>query len=175
MSEQNKELVRRYITEMWQEGNKEVVDDLFDTSIRYMHDEVLPSTRTSSMRPSLLYEIGANREVFGNLQVEVGEIVAEDQQVIAHWLASGTHSGPARFSWDRPLVEPTERQLAAEVITFARVSDGQIYQLRNVWSPMSLLQQLALLTTDYGAERLLDSLAEAVLQEHQRWSDSPAT
>lgn len=168
MSEQNKELVRRYITEMWQEGNEEVVHDLFNTSFRYLEDRVLPPTRVSGMNEqSLLYEIGVNRKVFSNLQVEVHEIVAEDQQVIAHWLVSGTHSGSARFylmdtRTDRR-VEPTERQLAAEVITFAWVSDGQIHQLHNVWSPMSLLQQLALLTTDYGAEMLLDYLAKNVL------------
>jgi hypothetical protein len=168
MSEQNKEQVRRYITEMWQEGNKEVVHDLFDTSFDYLEDRVLPPTRVSGMdERSLLYEIRINREVFSNLQVEVLELVAEDQQVTAHWLVSGTHSGPAQFylmdtRTDRR-VEPTERRLAAEVITFARVSNGRIHQLRNVWSPMSLLQQLALLTTDYGAEMLLDYLAKNVL------------
>jgi SnoaL-like polyketide cyclase len=168
MSEQSKDLVRRYITEMWQEGNEEVVHDLFDTSFRYREDPVLPPMRISGMNErSLLYEISVNREVFSNLQVEVREMVAEDQQVIAHWLVSGTHSGPAQFylmdTRTKRLVEPTERPLAAEVITVARVSDDQIHELYNVWSPMSLLQQLALLTTDYGADMLLDYLAKNVL------------
>ena len=41
--------------------------------------------------------------------------------------------------------------------------DGRIQQLRHVWSPMSLLQQVALLTTDYGADKLLEYLTENVL------------
>lgn len=168
MSEQNKQLLRRYITQMWQEGKEEVAQELFDPSFRYLEDRVLPPTRASGMdEKSLLREIRVNREVFSNLQVDVRDVVAEDQQVIAHWLVAGTHSGPAHFylmdtRTDRK-VEPTNRQLVAEVICFAPIRDGRIQDLRHVWSPMSLLQQLALLTTDYGAEKLLAYLTKNVL------------
>jgi ketosteroid isomerase-like protein len=165
MSEQHKQLLRRYITQMWQEGQEEVAQELFDPSFRYPEDRVLPPTRVSGMdEKSLLYEIRTNRQVFSNLHVDVRDVVAEDQQVIAHGVVTGTHSGPARFylmdtRTDRR-VEPTNRHLAAEMICFAQVRDGRIQQVRHVWSPMSLLQQLALLTTDYGAEKLLDYLTK---------------
>ena len=115
MSEQSKNLVRRYITEMWQEGNEKVVHDLFGPAFRYREDRVLPAVRTSGMNEqSSLDEIGINRSVFGNRQVEVHEMVAEDQQVIGHWLVSGAHSGPVRFHVRRRAVRSDEDRVMAE-------------------------------------------------------------
>jgi hypothetical protein len=83
--EANKEIVRRFHTELWA-GNLAVVDEL------------LPPNLPSAMgTPEGIKEtVAGTRSVYPDLHFQIEELIAEHDKVVMRWRISGTYQAPPK-------------------------------------------------------------------------------
>ncbi len=160
----NAESVARELVDLvWNGGSERMASQLIGPSAVYAHDPLLGPTRVSGMsgeRPFVV-ELRANRTAMPDLNFRIRELVATDDRAVVLWQASGTHTGELRISGGQP-VAPAGRAVRALGWTRLTVEDGQITSLEQAWSPLSLVQQLALLDGGMEATALLERVSEAM-------------
>jgi predicted ester cyclase len=81
---------------------------------------------------------------FPDLNLEVTLQVANDQYVVSHWLASGTHTGPL-YTASGGKIEPTGKKAVLAGSTTIEIQDGKHKQSWMFYDQASLLAQLGLL------------------------------
>jgi steroid delta-isomerase-like uncharacterized protein len=138
MSEENKELVRRWFEEVWNQGRAEAIDELFDENgIAHglSEDPARPITGPREFRPFHTMF----REAMPNMIVVVEDLVAEDDKVAARCSVRGKHEGEflGRAATGAP-VEFTG-------ITIVRIYNGKIVEAWNNYDFMTMNRQVGLL------------------------------
>jgi len=103
-TETNKAVVRRYIEEVINGGNLEVIDTLF----------------VPEMREAVRGFATAADESFPDRREELREVVAEGDTVMAHWVFRGTHRGLFYG------IAATGRQIEINGFAIYYFKDGQI-------------------------------------------------
>lgn len=157
----NKELLKRFLSLWNSDGDNEdgfleaEINTIFNESFDYREDSAMTPTRISGMSGPysgrlLQREISLNQEVFSDLKLDTNDfqVLAEGNRAVAWWDAQGTQQHPVRLRTDGPSgpyvdVSPLENVISARGVTLATFEDGRITSLEMIWSPMSLLQQLA--------------------------------
>lgn len=142
MSEQNKELVRRWFEEVWNQRREETIDELLaaDSVSRGIGHEPIHGP------PEFKRFHRAFLSAFSQVEIEVVDLVAEDDKVAAHCRGRVTMLDG--------------RTGTVEGGGIVRIRDGQIAEGWNQWSFLELLEQmgkapsgsLMLALTDTGAE-----------------------
>ena len=128
--DENKALVRRFITDAWNHGNVEAVDELLAPDFQ----ERLPSATYD--REGVKAFLRWFRAAFPDFRVSIDDLFAEGDRVAWRWTFRGTHQGPFL---ERP---PTGKQVTCTGIHIFRITDGRIVeQWREVDIP-HLLEQL---------------------------------
>jgi steroid delta-isomerase-like uncharacterized protein len=89
MHEDHKQSVKRMLTEVFMGGNVDVIDELLAEDFRE-HEE-FPGL--SQDRDGVKTFVGAFREAFPDLTIEVHDIVAENDMLAVRSTWSGTHKG----------------------------------------------------------------------------------
>lgn len=129
MSEQNKEIVRRYFAEIWSSGHYDVADQLVEAGHQI-------STGTP-MSPDVIKHVASLfRTAFPDIKYDLAVVVAEDDIVVAHWKAKGTHKGMFRG------VEPTGKEITYQGFDVYRVVNGKLVERWGLNDDLGLLQQL---------------------------------
>lgn len=131
-TERNKELARTYATEIWEEGNLDLVDELF------AKDQVFqdPISSGEEKREDFKEFIRSYRSAFPNLQYEIEGILA-DEDTVAFWgRSSGTHKGEFMG------VEPTGNEFDVMGINVLRIEDGKVVERWAYVNIFAMLQQL---------------------------------
>src|SRR4051812_36788398 len=77
MSEQNKAVVRRLVSEVLNGGRLEVIDELY----------------SATLAPDAKRWIAPFRASFPDMHMDVVELIAEADQVVGRFICSGTHLG----------------------------------------------------------------------------------
>lgn len=86
-TEENKNTFRRYVEEVSNKGNLDVVDEIFG---RYVSHQ--PDGRTEERRPEDVKRfIIEFRQAFPEFHLTVEDQIAEGDKVVTRWRASGTH------------------------------------------------------------------------------------
>jgi steroid delta-isomerase-like uncharacterized protein len=88
--EGNKRLVKHFIEQCWNGGDLSAVPELVSGHCRY-HDPVFPHMVAGV--ESLQHHIARSRKAFPDLSFTITDTIAERDEVVAHWTASGTHRG----------------------------------------------------------------------------------
>ena len=117
---ENKNLVVRLIDEVWNAGALDVLPELWAEQTR---------GEAVAMRNVL---VGA----FPDLHVEIEDLIAKDDQVVARLSFSGTHRGDFRG------IAPTGRPITFSAIRIYRLSSGKIVETWAVQDALGLLGQL---------------------------------
>ena len=138
MSEENKELVRRWFEEVWNQGRADAIDEMFDANgIAHglSDDPANPIKGPSGFRPFH----AQFREAFPNMQVVVEDTIAEGDKVAARCSVVGTHEGN--------FMERAATQAPVEFtgITIVRIYNGKIVEAWNNFDFMTLHRQIGLL------------------------------
>jgi len=138
MSEENKELVRRWFEEVWNQGRAEAIDEMFDENgIAHglSDDPAKPITGPREFRPFHTQF----REAMPNMIVVVEDLVAEDDKVVARCSVRGKHEGDflGRAATQAP-VEFTG-------ITIVRIYNGKIIEAWNNFDFMTMHRQVGLI------------------------------
>lgn len=128
--EANKALVRRFFAEVFNGGDLGAADRLV------REDYVQHNPTVGPGRAGVKAFVADLRRGFPDLQVEVLDLIAEGDRVVARVVGRGTHRG------DYLGLAPTGRPFAAEAIDVFRVQDGLLAEHWDVMDFYGLMLQL---------------------------------
>ena len=138
MSEENKQLVRRWFEEVWNKGRADAIDEMFDENgIAHglSDDPGSPIKGPSNFIPfHTLF-----REAFPNMIIVVEDLVAEGDKVAARCSVRGKHE--AEFLGRAATQTPVD----FTGITIVRIERGKIVEAWNNFDFMALHKQVGLL------------------------------
>lgn len=137
MSEENKALVRRWFDEVWNKGNAEVIDELFDQdgiAHGLSDDPANPVRGPQDYRP--FYAVF--REAFPHLTIVVEDMIAEGDKVAARCSVHGKHEGAFRGK------SATGSPVDITGITIVRIAGGKIVEAWNNFDFKTLDRQCGL-------------------------------
>jgi steroid delta-isomerase-like uncharacterized protein len=139
--ENNKALVRRFVEEFWNEGNKSAADELMapDAEIHMPTGEVVDVDGLKGFA-------GAFRKSFPDWHSTFEELIAEGDRVAERWTGRGTHRGELQG------IPPTGKRVEAPGSVFYRIVDGKIVEFRGQLDMLGLMQQLGAIPLPQQAE-----------------------
>jgi len=151
MSETNKTLVRRWFEEVWNQGRKDTIDELFAANgIGYG----LGDTDVPTRGPSEFKVFARNlRGALPDIHMKIEDLMAEGDKVTVRITVEGTHKGSQLG------VAPTGRRIRIEGIVVVRIANGQIVEGWNSWDQLGLLRQIGALPTATGPDRFTSARA----------------
>ncbi len=132
--DQNKDLVRRSIEQVWKDGNLRAVDEFYANN--YVDHTPAPGfqpNREGVQETTELYH-----RAFPDLDLMIDELVAEGDKVVARFTVHGTHKG------DLQGIPPTGKHVRINGIAIQRVQGGKIIESWEITDQLSLLQQLGM-------------------------------
>jgi steroid delta-isomerase-like uncharacterized protein len=131
MSEENKELVRRFVEEFWNQKNPSAADELMaaDVLIQMPTGEVVNLDGLKGFAEMW-------RGSFPDWNSTFEELIAEGDRVAERWTGRGTHQGELQG------IPPTGRRVEVPGSVFYRIADGEIVEFRGQLDMMSLMQQI---------------------------------
>jgi steroid delta-isomerase-like uncharacterized protein len=143
MSGEEKELVRRYLEEVWSRGNAAAIDDFLapNYQLRVLQGTSGHEDRVTHGTQGVRQSVAMYHQAFSDLQITPQTIIAERDRVVVEWTASATHSGAFRG------IPPTGKQLLYAGITIYRVEGGKIAEEVYLGDRLGLWQQLGLVPT----------------------------
>lgn len=128
---ENVAVVNRYLQEVWNEGNLDVVDELF--AEEYVRDNPAGLPPDSEGFKQMTGMIHA---AFPDLELTVDETLTDGDRVVQRWSGRGTHEG------DLFGVPPTGSEVSYTGISIYRVEDGKIARDWTVVDMMGIMQQI---------------------------------
>ena len=134
--EENKAAFRRYVEEVSNEGNLDLVDELFD---RYVSHQ--PDGHTEQRDPEDVKRfIGEFREAFPDFHSTIEDQIAEEHKVATRWTMRGTHQGEFRG------ITPTGNRITVTGIGIFRFSEeGKVVESWDNFDQLGMMQQLGVI------------------------------
>ena len=132
MSAENVGLARRWFEEVWNQRKKETIDDLIapESVCQAAGGEL----RGPGMFQALVYEPFV--DAFPDLRLTVEGTVAEGDQVVVRWTATGTHTGPGLG------LIPTGRPIFLRGMTWIRFAGGKMVEGWDCWNYREMIESL---------------------------------
>lgn len=131
---QNKDLTRRHIESVWNQGDLEELDEIVATNfVLHFGSQDIPG--------AVAYKqfITQYRAAFPDLNFVINEQVADEEQAATRYTATGTHLDTL-FG-----IPPTNVQASATGIVFFRIANGRIVEAWGYNDQAGLLTQLGVL------------------------------
>ena len=142
MSEENKAVVRRFIEEVWNSGNLDVIDELIAEN-HVDHDPA--QAGGPGGRQGVRAFVEMYRSAYPDTRIELGELIAEGDFVAGPWTATGTHQGELMG------IAPTGRSIKITGMGMDRVRDGRIVESWGNYDSLGMLAQLGAIPAPSGA------------------------
>jgi serine phosphatase RsbU (regulator of sigma subunit) len=130
--EENKASFRRYLEEAWNQGNLEVVDDIFDRYISHQPDGSVLERGPKDVKRF----VGEFRTAFPDLRLIIEEQIAEGDKVVSRGTIRGTHQ--REFRGMAPTGEEVDIQGTA---VFRFSSEGKVVESWDSYDQLSLMRQ----------------------------------
>ena len=137
MSEENKQLVRRWFEEVWNKGRAELIEEMFDENgIAHglSDDPAKPIKGPKGYTP--FYKVF--REAFPNVRIVIEDMVAEGDKVTARCSVRGKHEGDFRG------IAATQSPINFTGMTIVRIADGKIVEAWNNFDFPTMNRQIGL-------------------------------
>ncbi len=129
-----RELVRRYIEEVWNRGSQDSLEDLTTPAFEYHLGGQPPRNRQA-----LAAFIGATHQAFPDWRVEIAQIIVDGPLVAVQWHGRVTHRGAFHG------LPPTGRTVTVTGINIYAISGDRIQTEWEQTDSLGLLQQLGAL------------------------------
>ena len=130
--EQNKDLDRRWLEEVWGKGNVATVDELAGADFVWHWAPPGLAADREGYKEFVRMEFDA----FADVSCVAEDVVAEGDKVAGRWTWRGTHKGEFMG------VAPTGKQVTLTGICINRVVDGKIVEEWGEMDMLGLMQQL---------------------------------
>lgn len=138
MSEENKQLLRRWFEEVWNKGRADAIDEMFDEygiAHGLSDDPSNPIRGPRDFRPfHTLF-----REAFPNMAIVVEDLIAEGDKAVARCSVRAKHEGD--FLGSVASQSPVE----FTGIAIVRIENGKIVEAWNNFDFMTLHKQVGLI------------------------------
>jgi steroid delta-isomerase-like uncharacterized protein len=132
MTTENVNMVRRWIEEVWNQRRTDTIDELL-TDESVSHSESGPLRGKDEFKERMHAPL---LDAFPDLRVSIEGTVAEGDQVVVRWTATGTHLG---VGLGLPV---TGRPVTFRGMTWVRFRDGKMVEGADCWNQAGLLQSL---------------------------------
>ena len=141
MSESNKELVRRWFEQVWNQGRADAIDEMFskDGVAHGLSEDPLKPLRGPGDFRTFHAQF---RTAFPDITVTVEDTIAEGDKVVARCLVRGRHAGGSLG------LAATQSPVEFTGISIVRVKNGKIVEAWNNFDFMKMYRQLGALRLD---------------------------
>jgi steroid delta-isomerase-like uncharacterized protein len=143
MSEENKEKVHRFLEETFNEGNLDVVDEIF-ASDYVLHDPGIPEEVSGP--EGIKQFVQMYRSAFPDTHITVEDQLAEGDEVVTRWTGRGTHQGEL-FG-----IPASGNRVEDTGITISRFEGGKIAEDWTNSDFLGLMQQIGAVPSPEGAQ-----------------------
>ena len=133
MSDHNKTTVRRYLEEVFAQGNLGAIPELFAPDY-VEHDPASPDEIRG--HAGVRRDLSVYQTAFSDIQIEIAELIAEGDLVAARVTLSGTH---VEELFEIP---PTGTRVTVTGTVIQRVVDGKLVEGWWNWDTFGLLRRL---------------------------------
>ncbi len=131
MSDQNKELVKRWFEEVWNKGRREAIAEMLSA------DAFIQDGNGGSTGPEGFYPFfDRMHAAFSDIRISLRDVFAEGDKVCVRWSSTVRHTGKALD------IPPTNKQIEITGITVAQVSGQKIVAGWQNWDMLGMMQQL---------------------------------
>ena len=138
MSEKNKELVYRWFEEVWNQGKREVIDELMATD-GVVHGLADAEGNSISGTEGFHRFYDQFRGAFPDIVVNVEDICAEGDKVVARCSVRATHTGGSLG------FAATNAPIEIEGVAIVRIENGKIAEAWNHFDFLAMNRQLGVL------------------------------
>lgn len=135
--EQNKEIVRRYLLDVWGEWDFEVEKELVAEDL--VDHDAAPGLPPGREGHHMFLAMCQN--AFPKLDVTVNDVFAEGDKVAYRWTAQGVHKGEFMG------VPATGKEVTITGSDIVRIENGKIAETWHIEDNLGLLQQLGVVPT----------------------------
>jgi serine phosphatase RsbU (regulator of sigma subunit) len=130
-TEENRAIFRRYIEEVWNQTNLEVVDEIFDRYISHQPDGSVLERGPEDVKRF----VGEFRTAFPDLRLSIDDQIAEGDKVMIRETARGTHQGELRG------MAPTGKEMEIKGMAIFRFSEeGKVVESWDSYDQVSLMR-----------------------------------
>jgi steroid delta-isomerase-like uncharacterized protein len=136
--EQNKDLVRRAIEQIWNGGNYDTIEEFVARD--FVAYASTPADEVHGPENAKQYFMQLHK-AFPDIRFTIVDQVAEGDKVATHWTASGTHKGEFRG------LAPTGKRFTVTAIDIDRIVNGRVSECWSNMDELSLLRQLGAIPT----------------------------
>ena len=132
MSEENKALFRRFIDEVVNKHNVDVIDELMEPN--FIEHNLPPGAAPGVA--GMKQFMGMFFSAFPDLKSTVGEMVAEGDKVVGFMTTTGTHKG------DFMGIPASGKQFTMSEIHMVRIANGKAVEHWGLADDMAMMQQI---------------------------------
>lgn len=137
MSEENKALSHRFITEVWNNRNMDVVEEIMSPD--HVDHELPPGLPPG--REGFKAFVGIYLTAFPDTKFTIEDQIAEGDKVVTRWTATGTQTGELMG------IPPTGKKVTVTGFDINRFSGGKIVEHWGEFDEMGMMQQLGVVPT----------------------------
>ena len=129
----NKDLVRRAVKEIWNDGNYDDLEEFITRDFTIHFADPDEQVHGIDGVKQFYTEL---RQAFPDIHFTIDSQIAEADKVVTQWTARGTHKGVFRG------IQPTGRQFRMTSIDIDRFVDGKVVECWPSMDELGLLRQL---------------------------------
>jgi steroid delta-isomerase-like uncharacterized protein len=134
--EENKDVVRRFVTEVMNAGKLNQADEL--VTANYIEHQRLPGGEGRQGIEIARAFLSMMREAFPDYRFDIEDLIAEGDRVVARLTVSGTHRGAMMG------LAPTGRRVRTSGIEVFRVENGKIAEHWATFDALGMLRQIGM-------------------------------
>jgi steroid delta-isomerase-like uncharacterized protein len=132
VEENNKAIFRRYIEEVWNQGNLEVADEIFDRYVSHQPDGSVLERGPEDVKRF----VSEFRAAFPDLRLSIEEQIADGDKVVIRATFRGTHQREFRS------MAPTGKEVEVKGITIFRFSsEGKVVESWDSYDQLRMMRQ----------------------------------
>jgi steroid delta-isomerase-like uncharacterized protein len=136
-ADENKRVVRRFVDEVWNDGNVDVIDEIISPNA-IDHN---PNPGQPAGSEGVKWVVRTFRAAMPDLHMELHDQVAEGDTVVNRWTITGTQQGEL-FG-----IPATGKRVSVSGIDCISVIDGKMDEHRLSLDQLGMLQQLGIVPT----------------------------
>ena len=134
MSDGSKQIFRRYFDEVTNQGNLDLVDEIFAPTYAH-HDPANPDEAIGGVK-DVKFHLAALRKAFPDIAFHVEEMIEDGDEIVVRWSARCTHTG------DYFGIPATGKSAVITGMNTWRMADGKAVEGWVSRDDLGLLQQL---------------------------------